>query len=223
MVHNKVVVDLQRDARGIYDALEKEFLYEFEKDKAITVANAAVLSGKLRQVCSGGLYTDDSGKWERIHDEKLTALEEIVESTDAPVLCFFWFRFEKEMILKKFQQASFIDGESKPGDLQAVVDAWNDQKIKLLCCHPASAGHGLNLQHGSGVMVWISLTWSLEQYQQAVARLYRQGQKETCIVHHIICRDTVDEAVVKALKEKDKGQQAMIDALNDYAAGRDKK
>ena len=220
MVQNKVVVDLPRDARGIYDALEKDFLYEFEKDKAVTVANAAVLSCKLRQVCAGGLYTDDSGKWERIHDEKLTALDEIVESTDAPVLCFFWFRFEKEMILKKFKQASFIDGESKPGDLQAVVDAWNDRRIKLLCCHPASAGHGLNLQHGSGVMVWFYLTWSLEQYQQAVARLYRQGQKETCIVHHIICRDTVDEAVVEALKEKDKGQQAMIDALNVYVKGK---
>lgn len=215
LIHNTVSVRLPKGSRVVYDALEKDFLYEIQQDEFVTVANAAVLSGKLRQVCAGGLYTEDG--WEHLHDAKLSALEEIIESTEQPVLVFFQFRFEKEMILKKFSEASFIDGESKPGDLNAMVQAWNDGKIKLLCCHPASAGHGLNLQGGSGVMVWLSLTWSLEQYQQAIARIYRQGQKRTCIVHTISCDDTVDNVVIGALQRKNKGQQAMIDALKQYA------
>jgi SNF2 family DNA or RNA helicase len=220
LIHNKVSVSLPPKARKAYDEFEKDFLYQLSADEAITVANAAVLSGKLRQVCAGGLYTDDQGAWEKLHEEKLNALEEIIESTDKPVLVFFWFRFEKEMILKRFKRASFLDGSSKPGDLQAIVDAWNGRRIKLLCCHPASAGHGLNLQKGSGVMVWLSLTWSLEQYQQAIARLYRQGQRETCIVHSIICENSVDGVVMKSLINKGVGQDKMINALKQYAKSR---
>jgi len=217
LMMNTVSVSIPSKARKAYDEFEKDFLYQITEADAITVANAAVLSGKLRQVCAGGLYTDEQGSWENLHDEKINALEEIIESTDKPVLCFFWFRFEKEMILKRFKHASFIDGDSKIGDIHAVVNSWNKKKIKLLCCHPASAGHGLNLQSGSGTIVWLSLTWSLEQYQQAIARLYRQGQKDTCIIHHIVCKDSVDEAVIAALGRKNKGQQALIDELKKYS------
>jgi len=217
LMHNRITVTMPKKAMDVYLSLEKDFIWKINNDDAVTVANAAVLSGKLRQVCAGGLYLDDTGAWEKLHQEKIIALEEIVESSDSPVLCFFWFRFEKEMIRKKIKDACFVDGDSKPGDLQATVSAWNEKRIKLLCVHPASAGHGLNLQGGSGVMVWLSLTWSLEQYQQAIARLYRQGQTETCIIHSIVCRDSVDEVVQAALTEKSRGQDAMIEALKRYA------
>jgi len=217
-ISNSISVSMPDDAYAVYQALENDFLYEITKDETITVANAAVLSGKLRQVCAGGLYKEEG--WVQLHDAKITALKEVIDSTDQPVLCFFQFKFEKEMIQKCFRDVSFIDGDCKPSDAQAIVNAWNSGKIKLLCCHPSSAGHGLNLQHGSGIMVWLSLTWSLEQYEQAIARIYRQGQKRTCVMHVITCTGTIDDVVAVSLRHKGQGQKSFIENLKKYAEGR---
>ncbi len=214
LIYNTVLVPLPAGVERMYREIEKEFLLELGESTVIAL-NAAVLSGKLRQICAGGLYLPDGG-WERLHETKIKALEEIVESTDEPVLLFYWFKFEQELVRKAFKGCAVFLGEHGASGAAGVVRDWNAGKVKLLCCHPGSAGHGLNLQKGSGSVVWLSLTWSLEQYQQAIARVYRQGQRRTCIVHNIVCRDTVDEAVLGALKDKNAGQQAMVSALLEY-------
>ena len=217
-IFNTVWVNLDRSERQLYDKmqrdqilplLEGEVTTDPNYDSAIVADQAAQLSGKLLQMANGAVY-DESGNVVHIHDQKLDALEEIIESCHgAPLLVFYNYRHDLDRILERFPQARKLEGEG-------MIDAWNRGEIPLLLCHPASAGHGLNLQFGSHIIVWFGLTWSLELYQQANDRLHRMGQEHGVIVHHIAARGTLDERVLAALGSKSATQQGLLDALKSY-------
>lgn len=198
-------VHLSDNEKKRYDELKKSLVLELPGGE-VTAANAASLTLKLCQIANGAIYTDDKGIV-TIHDQKLDALEDLVESANGkPVLVAYWFRHDKERIQKRM----------KARELKSSVDFadWNAGKIPVALIHPASAGHGLNLQHGGSILIWFGLTWSLELYQQTVARLWRQGQTEqTVVVQHIVARGTIDERILKALERKDGTQAALIDAV----------
>jgi len=151
------------------------------------------------------VYDEDKGV-AHIHNRKLDAMEDIIEAANGkPVLVAYWFKHDLERIINRFPAEKL--------DSTASIRRWNDGKIPLAVIHPASAGHGLNLQAGGSILVWFGLTWSLELYQQTNARLWRQGQKDTVVIHHIITNGTIDEDVMRALERKDKTQTALIDAV----------
>ncbi|MCW6681294.1 DEAD/DEAH box helicase [Aerococcaceae bacterium NML160702] len=204
LVMNQVVVELDNLDKMKYEAFRKEMVMEVS-DKEIDAVNAASLSNKLLQMASGSIY-DEDGVSHVIHDKKLDALEDLIEGANGkPVLIAYWFKSDKERIAKRFQVKEIITN--------ADIDEWNNGNIPVALIHPASAGHGLNLQKGGSTQIWFSLTWSLELYQQTNARLYRQGQNETVIIHHIITKDTIDFDVMKALERKDKSQTALMNAV----------
>ena len=164
-----------------------------------------MLSGKLLQIANGAVY-DDNKKVTNIHDRKLDALEKLIKETgDKPLLIAYWFNHDLLRIKKRFQVIEIKTS-------QDVIN-WNNGKIKVAAIHPASAGHGLNLQMGGCEIVWFALTWSLELYQQTNARLHRQGQSQTVKIHHIITKGTIDEDVIKAISQKEKTQSNLIDAV----------
>ena len=178
---------------------------------AIRGDTAAAIAGKLLQMAGGAVY-DDDGQVVPIHEAKLDALAELLEANEGEnVLCFYNYQHEKQRILERFPQAVAFSGTE--------VEAWNDGRIPLLLCHPASTGHGLNLQSGGHITVWYGLNWSLELYQQANARLSRPGQTHSVVIHHRVCRDTIDERVMAALQKKNEGQEALLKALKDYLGG----
>lgn len=200
-----VKVTIPPTARKAYDLLEKELVLPLQ-DEVILAANAAVVTGKLLQLANGAIYGED-GDAREIHQAKLDALESLIESAcGQPVLVYYAFKHDLARIRKRFPQARTL---STPED----VNAWNRGEIPLLLAHPDSAGHGLNLQKGGHIMIWYGLTWSLEKYQQANARLYRQGQKKPVTIYHIVARDTVDEHVVEVLTGKATRQEALIQAI----------
>lgn len=167
---------------------------------------AAVLSNKLLQLANGAVY-DENGEIQKLHDEKLNALEDIVDAANGkPILVFYSYKHDLERIQQKFKKA-------KPLDSSREIADWNNGKIEMLLAHPASTGHGLNLQDGGHVIVWFGMTWSLELYQQANARLDRQGQKHSVIVNHLVTEGTVDEDVMRALEGKAVGQNALMEAV----------
>ncbi|WP_162267319.1 DEAD/DEAH box helicase, partial [Clostridium botulinum] len=176
----------------------------------ITAANAAVLTNKLLQMSNGAIYSEDKQVIE-IHDEKLKALLDIIESANGkPVLIFYSFKHDFDRIVNFFKSKKLNAiglGDSKD------IKKWNNGEIPILLVHPASAGHGLNLQYGGNIIVWFGLTWSLELYQQANARLHRQGQKESVIIHHLVSKDTVDEDVIKTLGSKEVNQNVLLEAV----------
>jgi SNF2 family DNA or RNA helicase len=203
-IDNIIPVELSGDAKKQYEVLEKELVLSIE-DSDVLASSAAVLANKLLQMANGAVY-DEYGEVKPIHDEKLKALDELIEASNGkPVLVFYNYQHDKDRIIKQF----------KPRLLESDKDIrdWNNGEVKILLAHPASAGHGLNLQDGGCTIVWFGLTWSLELYQQANARLWRQGQKETVVIHHIIAKNTIDERVMKALEEKDVSQAALIEAV----------
>lgn len=203
-VMNEVLVKLSSSEEKHYQTMKEEMVLSL-KDKEIDAANAAALSGKLLQMANGAVY-DESGGVARIHDRKLDALEDILEAANGkPVLIAYWFKHDLERILERFPAERLDSADS--------IKRWNNGEIPISVIHPASAGHGLNLQAGGSTLVWFSLTWSLELYQQTNARLWRQGQKETVVIHHIITKGTIDQQVMNALKQKDKIQTALIDAV----------
>ena len=185
--------------------MKKKFVVDLG-EKEISAANAAVLCGKLSQLANGAIY-DDSGDMVQIHNRKLDALEDIIESANGkPLLIAYWYKHDSERIKKRFDVREIKTSKD-------IAD-WNDGKIPAALIHPASAGHGLNLQSGGNHIVWFGITWSLELYSQTIARLWRQGQSEkTVIVQHIVADDTIDEQILKALKNKDKTQSALISAV----------
>jgi len=141
-----------------------------------------------------------------IHDKKLDVLEDLIEgANEKPILVFYGYKHDKERIIKRFKAGEINTSED--------INLWNSGKMKIAIAHPASAGHGLNLQSGGSIVIWFGLTWSLELYEQANARLYRQGQKETVVIHHIICSGTIDEQVIKVIKKKQIGQNELINAV----------
>jgi SNF2 family DNA or RNA helicase len=204
LVINEVPVLLTEDERQQYEIMKSEMVLSL-KGKEIDAVNAAALSNKLLQMANGAVY-DGNGGVVRIHDRKLEALEDIIEAANGkPVLVAYWYKHDLERIMERFPAVQLDNAES--------IKRWNNGEIPVAVIHPASAGHGLNLQAGGSCLVWFGLTWSLELYQQTNARLWRQGQKDTVIIHHIVAKDTIDEKVMKALKRKDKTQTALIDAV----------
>lgn len=203
-----VSVTLTDDEQKTYRKLEREHLLELDETE-VSAPNAAAVMGKLLQLSGGAVYDDDGGVVE-FHSEKLKALEEIIESNSEPVLIFYGYRHERSRILKAFKDYG-------PRELKSEGDIadWNDGKIRVLIAHPASVGYGLNLQDGGHIIIWYSLPWSLDQYQQANARLYRQGQQKPVIIHHLIATGTVDEQVMKALTEKNTSQAALMHLLDE--------
>jgi SNF2 family DNA or RNA helicase len=204
IIFNKVEVELSEKEMKLYRKLEKDLLLPLE-DSDVDAANAAVLSNKLLQM-SGGTVYDEYGDVHQIHDRKLDALEDLVEAANGkPVLIYYGFRHERDRIKELFDAGDINTSED--------IARWNRGEMKIALCHPASAGHGLNLQEGGSTIIWFSVTWSLELYQQANARLWRQGQKQTVVIHHLLAKDTIDHRVMMALDNKDTGQNALIEAV----------
>jgi len=194
-----------------YDDLKEEFVVNLGKDKEVTAANAAVLCGKLSQLANGAIY-DDSGKPQTLHSRKLDALEDIIESANGkPLLIAYWYQHDLDRIEERLKE---LKADYRKLDSSESIRLWNSGKLPIALIHPASAGHGLNLQSGGSTIVWFGLTWSLELYSQTNARLWRQGQSEdTVVLMHIITKGTVDEQILSALKRKDKTQSALISAV----------
>lgn len=205
MIINPIEVVLDSKASKAYKELEKQMILELPKGE-ISATNGAALSNKLLQLCNGAVYDEDRGV-HQVHDCKLEALQEVIESLQGqPVLLFYNFQHDKERIKKLFQKAR---------ELKTVQDQedWNNRKIEILLAHPASAAYGLNLQDGGNHIVWFGLNWSLELYQQAIKRLHRQGQKQKVIVHQLLVKGGRDEDVARALNDKSATQQDLMDSL----------
>ena len=204
LLTSNYVVELSNSEKNQYDEMKKSLVLEIT-DGEITASNAASLSNKLCQLSNGAIYDDEQNIVE-IHDRKLEALEDIIESMNGkPLLIAYWYRHDLERIKSRFSVREIKTNED--------ISDWNDGKIPVALIHPASAGHGLNLQNGGSTLVWFGLTWSLELYQQTNARLYRQGQKNTVVIQHIITKGTIDEQILKALQKKNKTQADLIDAV----------
>ena len=203
-VDNIVEVGMSDKETAMYKRLEKEMLLPFA-DGDIDAVNAASLSNKLLQLANGAVY-DENGKVKKIHSRKLDALEGLIEAANGKsVLVYYSYKHDRDRISERFDVSEIKDDKD--------ISEWNAGKIQLAIAHPASCGHGLNLQSGGSTIIWFGLTWSLELYQQANARLYRQGQKNTVVIHHIITKGTVDEKVMTALKNKDIGQASLMEAI----------
>lgn len=202
-------VDLGKH-RKKYEEFRREKVLALGDDDALIAANAGVLCGQLLQYCSGEIYREDHST-EVIHDVKLNALSDLVESANGqPVMVFYYFRHELERIRNHFQKEHIVRTLEGPED----IAAWNRGEIDILLIHPASAGHGLNLQEGGCTAIWYTLpNWNLELYQQANARIYRQGQKKAVTIYHILARDTIDMDQLDALQRKDVTQKRLIEAL----------
>ncbi|QBX27882.1 DEAD/DEAH box helicase [Streptococcus porci] len=203
-IMNEVEVKLDKKEKKVYDTLKEEMIVSI-KDTEIDAINAASLSNKLLQMANGTVY-DENKNAHTIHDKKLDALEDLIEGANGkPVLVAYWFQSDRDRIMKRFNVREIKTSED--------IDHWNKGDIPVALIHPASAGHGLNLQQGGSTLIWYSLTWSLELYQQTNARLHRQGQKDTVVIHHILTKGTIDFDVMKALKKKDKIQSALMEAV----------
>lgn len=208
-IDNRVGISLSKKALEIYKKLEKELVIEIAEED-ITAANSAVLTNKLLQMANGAIYSE-SKEVVNIHDEKLGKLEEIIDTSNGKsVLVFYNFKHDynriSEMLTKKKLTYQTLNNSED-------IKKWNNGEIQVALLHPASAGHGLNLQYGGNIIVWFGLTWSLELYQQANARLHRQGQKEIVIIHHLISKGTVDEDVMNALANKEVNQNMLLEAV----------
>jgi SNF2 family DNA or RNA helicase len=210
LISNEYKVYLDDDEYQYYEDFKDELVLEL-KGKEITAANAAVLTGKLTQIANGAIYTE-SRKSEVIHNKKLDALEDIVESANGnPVLLAYWFKHDLERIKERLSSLGVVYQELNTSQ---SIDNWNKGNLQVGLIHPASAGHGLNLQSGGSTIVWFGLTWSLELYQQTIARIWRQGQRsETVVVMHIIADKTIDEQILKVLNGKETLQNALFKAV----------
>ena len=203
-IFNKVEVLMNPKEEILYKKLENDMILPF-KDGDIDAVNAAALSNKLLQIANGAVY-DENGKVKVIHDKKLDALEDLIEGANGkPILVFYEYKHDRERILKRFNVKEINTSKD--------ITLWNEGKIPIVIVHPASAGHGLNLQMGGSTAIWFGLNWSLELYKQANARLWRQGQKNTVIIHHIVTKGTIDENVMEALERKEFGEAALIEAV----------
>ena len=208
-VINEVPVFMSSSEQSVHDDFREDMVIKL-KNEEIDAANAAVLSGKLLQMANGAVY-DEMGEAHLIHDRKLDMLEDLIEGANGkPVLVAYWFKHDLVRIEQRLKTLKIPYAKLDTSD---SIERWNKGEVPVMLCHPASSGHGLNLQAGGSTLIWFGLTWSLELYQQTNARLWRQGQKETVVIHHIICGGTIDEEVMDALKRKEKTQSALIDAV----------
>ena len=203
---NVIRIELPEKAKKVYEKMAEELVLGVGEPDEITAVNAAALSNKLLQMANGRVYTDE-GKVVDIHMAKVEALQEIAEANEGkPILVFYAYKHDLEALEKKFTLSKRLTGVEE-------LRAWNAGKIPMLLAHPASTAYGLNLQTGGHIIVWYGLTWSLELYQQANARLYRQGQEKPVVIHHLVSKGTVDEQVMKALSTKAAGQDALMAAM----------
>ncbi len=204
-IDREVMVQIPEAVRAQYDQLERDLLLPVAGGD-ITADTMAILSNKLLQMANGAVY-DENGATREIHQAKIEALDDILEAANGqPVLVFYNYQHDRDRLLKHIPAARVLDTEDD-------IEKWNQRKIPVMLAHPASAGHGLNLQAGGNIIVWFGLTWSLELYLQAIARLYRQGQDKSVIVHHLIAEGTIDEDVMRALAGKDVSQKALLEAV----------
>ena len=211
-ISNRIPVTMSESEQALYNRMEDEMILEYGEGQDIDAVNAAALSNKLQQMANGAVY-DESGNVRLIHDRKLDALEDMIEAANGkPILVAYWFKHDRDRIMKRFPARDI--------NTKKDIEDWNAGKIPVALIHPASAGHGLNLQAGGSSIVWFSLTWSLELYQQLNARLYRQGQKHTVVIGHLVTEGTVDEDILKAIGRKDNMQSAMIDAVKARIGGK---
>lgn len=209
-IDNIIEVEMLEDEKNLYNKLENEMILPFS-DGDIDAVNAATLSNKLLQMSNGAVY-DENRNVKFIHDRKLDALEDLIEATNGkPVLVYYVYKHDKDRIINRFKAKEILTSKD--------IEKWNNGEIQVAIAHPASTGHGLNLQSGGSTIIWFGLTWSLELYMQANARLWRQGQRETVVIHHIICKDTIDEDVMEALKKKKSGQDELINAVRARIGG----
>lgn len=217
IIYNDVTVRMTPEERAEYDRLSRDKVLPLlegkrtsieDMDSAVVGETAAVLSNKLLQMANGAVYDDQGGVF-YLHDHKLEALQDIVDASPGqPLLVYYSYKHDAQRIRRRFDATMLESSED--------IANWNAGKISMLLCHPASAGMGLNLQQGGHIMVWFGLPWSLELLQQAEARLHRQGQEESVIVHRILCEDTLDEKVLGALSKKDATQRSLLTALKEY-------
>lgn len=210
LIQSRYTVYLSEKEMQRYVDMKQELVLELP-DGEITAANAASLSGKLSQMANGAVYADNQTVIS-IHDRKLDALEDMIESMGGkPLLVAYWFQHDLERITERLYKLKIPFSRL---DTAKSIQRWNAGELPVALIHPASAGHGLNLQSGGSTIVWFGLTWSLELYQQTNARLWRQGQTaETVVVQHILTEGTIDGRIMKALSEKDSTQAALIDAV----------
>lgn len=209
-VINEVPVALSEKEWSVYHDLREDMVVAL-KDEEIDAVNAAALSGKLLQMANGAVYNEEK-EVIRIHDRKLDALEDLIEGANGkPVLVAYWYNHDLQRIKQRFSVREIKTSQD--------IKDWNNGEIPVAVIHPASAGHGLNIQFGGSTIIWFGLTWSLELYQQTNARLWRQGQNDIVVIHHIIAKDTIDEDVMAALRKKEKIQSALIDSVKARIGG----
>lgn len=208
-----LTVDLPYSAREIYRRMEREYFAYLQNGDQIDAANAAVKSGKLLQLANGAIYTDEEGNWKEVHDAKIQMLESVIEeASGAPVLVAYHFRSDLVRLRKAFPKARVLDK-----DPQTIRD-WNAGRIPVLLAHPASAGHGLNLQDGGNILVFFSINWSLEEHEQIIERIGPVRQKQAghnrpVYVYYITCDDTIEDAVMQRLLHKRSVQDALMSAM----------
>ena len=210
LIENRYPVYMDDGEKQQYESMKKNLILPYLENEAITAANAAALSGKLCQMANGAVYSDE-GSVAHIHDRKLDALEDIIEAAQGPILLCYWFKHDLERITKKLDE---LKVEYARISSDGSIRMWNEGKFQVGLIHPASAGHGLNLQAGGNHIVWFGLTWSLELLEQTNARLWRQGQRaETVVVQYLVTAGTIDERILDAISKKEKDQNALIDAV----------
>jgi SNF2 family DNA or RNA helicase len=202
----QIPVELDTKTTQLYKELEQEFLLKIE-DEEITAMTAATLAGKLLQVSNGAIYTNEHGNFIELHNEKLDALEELVEVNSEPLLVAYNFKSDLVRLKERFPFAVALDKD------ESTIEKWNNGEIQMLLAHPASASMGLNLQRGGSVIVWFGLNWSLELYQQFNARLHRQGQEKPVRIIHLVASSCIDEKVLQAIGNKAKTQDDLLNAL----------
>jgi SNF2 family DNA or RNA helicase len=221
LIVNNVEVELPDDVRALYDKLEEEYFVTLDTGQDVEVFNAASLTNKLLQFSNGATYpVAGMPLWERVHDAKLDAMEDIIEeAAGQQVLCFYAYRSDAERIMAKFKELDPINlTECKSESaLRNAMHRWQTNDCRLMICHPASASHGVDgLQHAGNIIVFFGLTWSLELYEQGIARLRRQGQGAPVFVHRIISINTMDQAQAMALADKANNQTALRNAVKNY-------
>lgn len=214
LIETDVPVVMPVSAWCVYAELAESFQSRLEDGQVIDVANAGVMAGKLQQVAQGCLFTDDQGTWSELHHAKLEAVADLVsELNGEPCLIAYWFKHDLTRLRTLFPAAPVLGSGMTTARLNELVDRWNRGEIPILLLHPASAGHGLNLQAGGRHLIWLALPWSWELWTQTVARLYRQGQKRPVMLYRIVAQGTIDERILRVLTERQNGHEALIAAL----------
>lgn len=213
-VINTIEIELPPAVLEMYKKFKKDAVLQLDKMTTVTAVSAGAVANKLRQISQGALYHEDGKTWTEMHTKRVEALKAIQEENEgAPMLVACQFKFEIHMLRKVFGDLPIIAGGTAAPLATEYINMWNNGRLPMLICHPASLSHGVNLQDGGRIIVWYGLTWSLEQYIQFVGRLHRQGQKHGVIVHHILARGTVDSRVLQALTAKEQTQSGFLEAI----------